>query len=115
MSGTRIATSEPLSSRNPIRSMPFASAPSTILGSSTNAAVTAMSITAQYLLTHKRIENWILWIAVDVLYAFWIFPTQHLYVSAVLYFVLLVLAAIGLVQWLGLEKKQRCPEPAPVA
>lgn len=64
-----------------------------------DALVTAMSVTGQILMTHKLVENWALWILVNALYAFYILPTQHLWVSAGLYVVLLVLAIQGLVGW----------------
>jgi nicotinamide mononucleotide transporter len=64
-----------------------------------DALVTAMSIIAQYLLTYKYIENWVLWILVDLVYAFYLLPIQGLYVSAVLYLILLIMAIWGLREW----------------
>ena len=72
----------------------------------TDAAVTSLSIVAQYLLTQKRIENWLFWIAVDIVYAFYLFPSQKLYVSAGLYGVLLILATLGFLQWHRLMRQQ---------
>jgi nicotinamide mononucleotide transporter len=60
---------------------------------------TAMSIVAQYLQVHKRFENWLIWVAADLIYAFYIFPVQKLYVSAVLYLIFTVLAILGAVEW----------------
>lgn len=65
---------------------------------------TAMSIVAQYLQVHKRFENWLIWIAADIIYAYYIFPVQHLYVSAGLYVIFTILAIIGAVQWWQLYK-----------
>lgn len=67
---------------------------------------TALSIVAQYLQVHKRIENWWLWIAADVLYAGYVFPIQKLYVSAGLYIAFTVLAIIGAISWQKLLKVQ---------
>lgn len=71
-----------------------------------DALVTVMSIVAQYLLTYKYLENWILWILVDVLYAFYLLPTQGLYVSAVLYLILLLMAIWGFVAWLRIMGRE---------
>jgi nicotinamide mononucleotide transporter len=62
--------------------------------------VTAVSITGQYLQTHKKIEHWFCWVAVNALYAFWLLPRQGLWVSAALYLVLLGMAVHGWRQWL---------------
>ncbi|MDX1933042.1 MAG: nicotinamide riboside transporter PnuC [Capsulimonadales bacterium] len=71
---------------------------------------TAMSIVAQYLQVHKRFENWLIWIAADLIYAFYIFPVQHLYVSMGLYIVFTVLATLGAIQWWRLYRTQREPD-----
>jgi len=63
-----------------------------------DAALTATSLTAQWMLTRKYVENWLLWIAVDVVYV----PTylsRALPVTAVLYAVFLVLAVLGWREW----------------
>lgn len=67
---------------------------------------TAGSIVAQYLQVYKRWENWALWIAVDVVYAFYVFPMQKLWASALLYMVFTVLAFIGARDWTKLLKTQ---------
>jgi len=64
-----------------------------------DALATAMSVTAQYLLTHRIIENWVMWIGIDIIYAFYLLPVQGLYVSAGLYFILLIISSTGLWQW----------------
>jgi nicotinamide mononucleotide transporter len=69
-----------------------------------DAAVTAMSIVGQYLLARKVLENWVLWLAVDVISVFYLFPMQHLYVTTGLYAVFLVLAVMGMVEWLRLMR-----------
>lgn len=71
-----------------------------------DALVTAMSVTGQYLLTRKYVENWILWIVVDVIYAFYLLPAQKLYVSTGLYVLLLIMAILGLIEWLKIMRQQ---------
>lgn len=56
------------------------------------------SILAQFLLSQKRLEAWILWIAVDIV-AIPVYVIKELYVTASLYTILLVLATIGFFSW----------------
>ena len=69
-----------------------------------DALATAMSVTAQYLLTHRFIENWVLWITIDVIYAGYLLPQQGLYVSVGLYVILGILSSLGLRQWSRIKK-----------
>ncbi|MBH8570713.1 nicotinamide mononucleotide transporter [Microvirga sp. STS02] len=59
---------------------------------------TAGSIVAQYLLTRKRLENWLIWILVDLIYVpvLWY---KDLYPTSLLYALYLGLAAYGYWQW----------------
>jgi nicotinamide mononucleotide transporter len=59
---------------------------------------TAGSIVAQYLLTRKRLENWLLWLLVDIIYVPMLWYKQ-LYTTSLLYFLYLALAAYGYWQW----------------
>ena len=63
-----------------------------------DSALASTSLAAQYLMTRKYVENWILWIAVDVLYI-WLYYTRALGLTAVLYTVYLALAILGYIQW----------------
>lgn len=63
-----------------------------------DAGTMTFSLIAQFLMTRKWIENWVLWIAVDVVYVH-MYVVKDLYATALLYAVFLVLAASGLVQW----------------
>ncbi len=63
-----------------------------------DAGTTSFSLVAQWMMTKKRIENWIVWIAVDVVYV-GMYLAKHLYPTALLYAVFLGLAAAGLVAW----------------
>ena len=62
-----------------------------------DAALVSISLVAQYLMTRKFLENWLLWIAVDVVYI-GLFINRQLPLTAILYAVFLVLAIIGYVQ-----------------
>jgi nicotinamide mononucleotide transporter len=71
-----------------------------------DAAVTAMSVVAQYLLARKLFENWVLWLAVDLISVCYLYPTQHLYVTTGLYVVFLILAVMGTVEWLRIMRAE---------
>lgn len=63
-----------------------------------DSAVAGMSISAQFLLSFRRIENWILWIVIDVV-SIWLYISRDLNLLAVLYGAFLVLSIIGLRGW----------------
>lgn len=64
-----------------------------------DASTTAMSLVAQGLMTYKKIENWILWITADIIYVF-VYWERNLPVTAILYALFLIMASIGLYEWL---------------
>jgi nicotinamide mononucleotide transporter len=57
-----------------------------------------VSIIANYLLGVKRIENWYMWIAIDVVYVL-IFITQGLYLTSLLYVLFLLQCIAGVRLW----------------
>ncbi len=57
-----------------------------------------MSLVAQYMMTRKHLENWTLWIVVDVVYV-GMFICKGLYLTAGNYAIYLVLAVLGHVAW----------------
>lgn len=63
-----------------------------------DAAIAALSVAAQFLLSFRRIDAWPLWIAVDCL-AIALFTVKELHLTAALYAGFLVLAVLGLRQW----------------
>jgi len=63
-----------------------------------DATLSTTSLVANWLLARKVLENWWLWIAVNVGYVF-LFWKKHLSLSAGLYAILLALAAAGLIEW----------------
>lgn len=70
-----------------------------------DAFTTVASIVGQYLLTRKVLENWLYWIAADLVFIFWLFPQQKLWVSTGLYVLLLIMSVMGLIQWLKANEK----------
>lgn len=71
-----------------------------------DALVTAISVSGQYLQTHKRIEHWFCWCVVNAIYAFWLLPRQSLYVSALIYLILLAMAVHGWRAWMRTLRRQ---------
>ena len=63
-----------------------------------DAFLTAGSLVGQVLLSRKKVENWHVWIAVDVLYV-GLYLYKQLSLTAVLYAVFVVMAAVGLRAW----------------
>lgn len=64
-----------------------------------DAAITAASIAAQFLLSFRRIENWLLWIAIDA-GAIALYIERDLHLTAGLYVAFLVLSVLGLREWM---------------
>ena len=76
-----------------------------LLRSTTDAALPFLdsflsrtSLVAQWMMTKKKLENWLVWIAVDILYV-GMFIFKHLYLTAGLYAVFLGLAVRGYIDW----------------
>lgn len=63
-----------------------------------DALLATTSLVAQWMMTRKILENWMLWIAVDLVYVP-TFISQGLYATAMLYAAFLVLALRGVVEW----------------
>ena len=63
-----------------------------------DAALTTGSLAAQWMMTRKFVENWALWIALDVVYV-GMFIFKGLYLTAANYAVYLVLAVMGHIAW----------------
>jgi nicotinamide mononucleotide transporter len=63
-----------------------------------DALTTAISLGAQWLLDRKHLENWLLWIAVDVIYVP-LYLSKQLYLTSGLYAVFLCMATLGWLQW----------------
>ena len=63
-----------------------------------DATTAGLSIAAQCLQSLRRVESWMLWIAVDVI-AIGLFAWKRLFVTSALYALFFMLAAIGLFEW----------------
>lgn len=63
-----------------------------------DAALVATSLVAQWMMTRKLLESWLLWIGVDVIYV-GLFINRKLPLTAVLYAVFLGLAIYGYREW----------------
>ena len=63
-----------------------------------DALITALALLGQYLLGRKKIETWWVWLAVNIL-TIALMVTQHLWLTAVLYFVFAILSVVGLRAW----------------
>lgn len=63
-----------------------------------DALITAASVAAQILLALRRIENWVLWIFVDVI-AVPLYLSRGLEPLAALYAIFLLLSVAGLIAW----------------
>ncbi len=75
-----------------------------------DAAVAMGSVAAQVLLARRRIENWIGWIAVDVV-AIALYANRALWLTAGLYVIFLVLSIVGYREWL--RAARAAPQVAP--
>lgn len=63
-----------------------------------DSVTTSLSIVAYYLMSKRKIENWIFWILADIIYIYMFF-LQGLYLSSLLYLVFLVLCIVGYKKW----------------
>lgn len=66
---------------------------------------TAFSIVASFLLAKKYLENWIFWIIVDFVSSFLYFY-KELFMTAILFLFLTILAIIGYIKWKNNLKNQ---------
>ncbi|OAS20463.1 nicotinamide riboside transporter PnuC [Paenibacillus oryzisoli] len=63
-----------------------------------DAFIATLSLIAQYLLSSKVLENWLLWIAVDVM-SVGMYAYKDLYAVAFLYLIFLFIATAGYISW----------------
>jgi nicotinamide mononucleotide transporter len=64
-----------------------------------DSTLSVFSLIAQWMMTRKILENWALWIALDVVYVWMFVALKSLHFTAFQYAVFLVLAAMGLRDW----------------
>ena len=70
-----------------------------------DAGITGASIAAQILLAFRRIENWLIWIVVDVASVI-LFIDRGLYALAGLYGGMLVMCLFGLKEWIAAARNE---------
>jgi nicotinamide mononucleotide transporter len=70
----------------------------------TDSIVLVFSVLAQFLLMQRKLENWYCWILVDLI-AVPLYTAKELYLTAAIYFVFLILAVWGLVNWRKLAQQ----------
>ena len=63
-----------------------------------DAGIAGFSISAQILMARRKLENWVVWIAVDLV-AVSLYASRELYATSGLYALFLILCVVGLVQW----------------
>jgi nicotinamide mononucleotide transporter len=71
-----------------------------------DSAIAGASVAAQILLAYRRIENWMLWIAIDV-GAVTLYIDRGLFPTAGLYGGMLVMSLFGLKEWVEAERRER--------
>jgi nicotinamide mononucleotide transporter len=76
-----------------------------------DALITALSLTAQWLLNQRKLESWIFWISVDLV-SIPVYAYKQLYLIALLYGVFLGLAILGYRQWRQAVADDRCQLPS---
>jgi nicotinamide mononucleotide transporter len=64
-----------------------------------DALTTVLSVEAQYLMTRKVIEHWLVWMAADVIYI-WLYAERGLYLTSLLYVVFFAMCVAGWRDWL---------------
>ena len=71
-----------------------------------DALTTVLSIEAQYLMTRKVIEHWLVWMAADVIYI-WLYADRGLYLTSMLYVVFFAMCVAGWRDWQRDMSQQR--------
>ncbi|RKR73823.1 nicotinamide riboside transporter PnuC [Frondihabitans australicus] len=71
-----------------------------------DATTTAVSLTAQYMLNRRWIENWFVWIAVDVAYV-GLYLVKGLWITGGLYLLFIAMCAAGYRGWVHARRRQQ--------
>lgn len=67
-----------------------------------DATIAILSVAAQIMMSQRKIENWVLWIVVNVL-SIGLYAVKGLWLTTALYMVFLALAIWGLIDWRGVN------------
>lgn len=70
-----------------------------------DSAIAGASVAAQMLLAFRRVENWVLWVLIDVA-SIWVYLNRGLYPTAALYGGMLVMSLIGLREWISAARRR---------
>jgi len=63
-----------------------------------DGVTTALSLTAQYMLSRKLLENWWVWMTADVIYIF-LYCYKALYLTGFLYALFFAMCIVGYIGW----------------
>jgi nicotinamide mononucleotide transporter len=74
-----------------------------------DSTVLVLSIIAQFLLMRRKLESWIFWIIVDMI-AVPLYAAKDLYLTSAIYFLFLLNAVWGLLNWLKLWRSETLSE-----
>lgn len=77
-----------------------------------DALTTVMSLIAQFMLTRKLLENWLVWISADLIYI-GLYLSRGLVLTGLLYAIFLTMCVAGLVQWRASLKALSTPRISP--
>ena len=72
-----------------------------------DAAMTVLSVVAQILMTRKYVENWILWVVINII-SVGVYAAQGVYAMSVEYLILLFIAANGTRLWIISARRGQC-------
>ena len=70
-----------------------------------DATAAILSVAAQIMMSRRLLENWVLWIAVDIL-SIGLYAVKGLWLTTALYAIFLALAVWGLIDWRRVERAQ---------
>lgn len=90
----------------------FTLAAGTIFGQTTDAALpfldaftTGFALYTTYLVTQKKLENWLYWVVIDIL-SIYLYASRGLYLSALLFILYTIIALVGYFNWRKLYRQQ---------
>lgn len=73
-----------------------------------DSTILVLSIIAQFLLMRRKLESWIFWIIVDVI-AVPLYSAKGLYLTSAIYFLFLINAVWGLINWIKIWRSEIRP------
>ena len=76
-----------------------------------DASIAILSVVAQILLARRYVENWAIWILVDLI-SIGVYAAKGLWPTLGLYICFLIIATWGLIDWLQVERRARAAASA---